>query len=170
MQIHLHDSRSTNSLQSGLATNKLQLCMLFLANISDTYWSAGVMYRLFERAQTILKAVTYTNGSKGTKEKKPSVFPRHDNMVRLYTPPETIDNTAPSLSHSDRYETAGLEDTWSNQDGISMEAIDQLLNPDFALRDDNYDALFSGFGLDGLGQNQLFLGAQNESRQGMPVR
>jgi len=53
MKIHLHDYRSNNSLQSGLVTNKLQLCMLFLANSSDTYWSAGVMYRLFKRAQSI---------------------------------------------------------------------------------------------------------------------
>ncbi|RAO67551.1 uncharacterized protein BHQ10_003563 [Talaromyces amestolkiae] len=167
MQIHLHDSRSTNALQSGLATNKLQLCMLFLANISDTYWSAGVMYRLFQRAQNILKAVSYTNGSNGTKVKRPPELPRQDNMVRPYTSPETIDNSMPSISHSNGYEPARLEQTWPNQEGISINAIDQLLNPDFALRDDNYDALFSSFGLDGLGQDQLFLGTQSETRQDM---
>lgn len=55
MQIHLHDCKSANSLIRGLAENKLQLHMLVLSNLRGTYWSADVMYRLFERAQTILK-------------------------------------------------------------------------------------------------------------------
>lgn len=55
MQIHLYDCKSANSLIRGLAENKLQLHMLVLSNLRGTYWSADVMYRLFERAQTILK-------------------------------------------------------------------------------------------------------------------
>jgi hypothetical protein len=170
MQIHLHDCRSKNALQSGLATNKLQLCMLFLANISDTYWSAGVMYRLFERAQNILKAVNHTNNSKKTKAEKPSVYPRHNNVINPYASVETLDNITPSASHSNGYEPAipeAVSTAWSNEEDIYLDAIDRLLNPDFALRDDNYDALFSGFGLDGLGQNQPFPGVQNETHPSM---
>ncbi|KAK1238144.1 hypothetical protein MKX08_002723 [Trichoderma sp. CBMAI-0020] len=55
MQIHLYDCKSANPLIRGLAENKLQLHMLVLSNLRGTYWSADVMYRLFERAQTILK-------------------------------------------------------------------------------------------------------------------
>lgn len=55
MQIHLFDCKSANTLIRGLAENKLQLHMLVLSNLRGTYWSADVMYRLFERAQMILK-------------------------------------------------------------------------------------------------------------------
>lgn len=55
MQIHLYDCKSSNSLTRGLAENKLQLHMLVLSNLRGTYWGADVMYRLFERAQTILR-------------------------------------------------------------------------------------------------------------------
>ncbi|RFU81421.1 c6 transcription factor [Trichoderma arundinaceum] len=54
MQIHLYDCKSTNALTRGLAENKLRLHMLVLSNLRGTYWSADVMYRLFERAQAIL--------------------------------------------------------------------------------------------------------------------
>lgn len=144
--------------------------MLFLANISDTYWSAGVMYRLFERAQNILKAVNHTNRNNRTKAKKPSVYARHNNVIRPYTPPGNFENTKPSTSHSNGYEPAGLEAvsaTWFNEGHLNLDAIEQLLNPDFALRDDNYDALFSAFGLDGLGNNQTFSGVQNEAHPAM---
>ncbi|EHK16237.1 uncharacterized protein TRIVIDRAFT_114210, partial [Trichoderma virens Gv29-8] len=55
MQIHLYDCKSPNLLTRGLAENKLQLYMLVLSNLRGTYWSADVMYRLFDRAQSILK-------------------------------------------------------------------------------------------------------------------
>lgn len=128
------------------------------------------MYRLFERAQTILKAVHHTNSKNKTKAKKPPVYPRYNNVIKPYTSPRNFENTTPSTSHSNGYEPGGLEDvsaTWSNEGDINLDAIDQLLNPDFALRDDNYDALFSGFGLDGLGENQPFPGVQNETHPGM---
>jgi len=54
MQIHLFDCKSTVPLRRGLGSNKLNLCMLILSKLRETYWSAGVIYRLFERAQLIL--------------------------------------------------------------------------------------------------------------------
>lgn len=146
--------------------------MLFLANISDSYWSAGVMYRLFERAQEILKAVRHRNSNNKTKAKKPPVYSRYNNVIKPYTSPRNFENTTPSTSRSNGYGTGGLEAisaTLSNEGDINLDAIDQLLSPDFALRDDNYDALFSDFGLDGLGENQLFPGVQNETHPGMPA-
>lgn len=53
-QIHLADCKSDNTLTRGLGRNKLQLCMLVFADLRATYWSADVMYRLFQRAQTLL--------------------------------------------------------------------------------------------------------------------
>lgn len=170
MQIHLHDCRSNNALQSGLAANKLQLCMLFLENISGTYWSAGVMYRLFERARNILNAVNHTNSSNSTQTKNSSVYVRNDNVIRPYTPPRNFEYTTPPTSHPNGYGPAGLEmvsNTWPNQEDMNLDAIDQLLNPDFALRDDNYEVLFSGFGLSGLGLSQPFPGVQTETGPGM---
>ncbi|KAL7895565.1 hypothetical protein HDV63DRAFT_381750 [Trichoderma sp. SZMC 28014] len=65
MQIHLYDCKSTNSLIRGLAENKLQLHMLVLSNLRGTYWSADVIYQLFERAQTILRKGSSQTSQRG---------------------------------------------------------------------------------------------------------
>jgi hypothetical protein len=54
MQIHLFDCKSSVPIRRGLGKNKLNLCMLVLAQLRNTYWSASVIYRLFERAQVML--------------------------------------------------------------------------------------------------------------------
>jgi hypothetical protein len=136
--------------------------MLFLANISETYWSAGVMYRLFEQAQNILRAVNYKSNSNKTKEKRTATYPRHNNVISPYTPPETLGDTTPATSQLNRYDPTTLDPistSWYNDEDLCLNAIEQLLDPDFSLPDDNYDALFSGFDLHGVGQNIQAAGA-----------
>jgi hypothetical protein len=67
MQIHLFECKSTVPLRRGLGKNKLNLCMLVLTQLRSTYWSASVIYRLFERAQIMLdKVKTGTEPGAGT--------------------------------------------------------------------------------------------------------
>jgi hypothetical protein len=54
MQVHLFECKSSVPLRRGLGKNKLDLCMLILPQLRNTYWSACVIYRLFERAQSML--------------------------------------------------------------------------------------------------------------------
>ena len=57
MQIHLLDCKSPNSLFRQLGNLKLQLCMMILSELRDTYWGADFSYRMFERAQAKLSEV-----------------------------------------------------------------------------------------------------------------
>ena len=50
MQIHLADCHSSSPTRRILGKHKLDLCMLVLSLVRDTYWSAGVMHDLFARA------------------------------------------------------------------------------------------------------------------------
>jgi hypothetical protein len=63
MQIHLFDCKSSVPLRRGLGKNKLNLCMLVLTQLRNTYWSASVIYRLFERAQSMLDKAKDTTES-----------------------------------------------------------------------------------------------------------
>jgi hypothetical protein len=83
MQIHLYDCKSSNNLIRGLAENKLHLHMLVLSSLRGTYWSADVMYRLFERAQIILK-----KGSSQTPKREKN----SDDHLNRATTSESIDN------------------------------------------------------------------------------
>lgn len=58
MQIHLSDCRSATRSRQALGRNKLDLCLAFLQDLQDTYWSASVTHRLFERAADILSGRT----------------------------------------------------------------------------------------------------------------
>jgi hypothetical protein len=151
MQVHLSDCRTSDPVQSGLASNKLQLCMLFLENISPTYWSAGVMFRLFERAQHILRNTKRKNNINETQKEGTSTKQRSRNIGF----PESFVETreARPTSHLLEPEPPLIPDAvaplWINDEGMnnanmSLNAIDQLLHPDFSLPDDDYSALFPG--------------------------
>lgn len=58
MQIHLSDCRSPVRARQALGRNKLDLCLAVLQSLQDTYWSASVTHRLFERAADILSGHT----------------------------------------------------------------------------------------------------------------
>lgn len=146
MQIHLSDcNRSSNSLHRDLARNKLQLCMLFLANVRDTYWSADVMHRLFDRAQKILSDDSKKSCPPGTRNSHTTALQNNNNAK----PVEVFDSDAPSLMSNDLLEantaTAVLEGAHG---GTYMSSIDQLLNPEFSLPDDDSTALFPYFPFD----------------------
>ncbi|KAI5460766.1 fungal-specific transcription factor domain-containing protein [Mariannaea sp. PMI_226] len=54
MQIHLLDCKSSNALVRQFASQKLQICMLALSELRDTYWGADFVFEIFQRAQSKL--------------------------------------------------------------------------------------------------------------------
>lgn len=154
MQIHLFDCKSGNSLQANLGKNRLNLCLLFLDNLRDTYWSAGVMYRLFDRAQSILTSRKDANAEN-------TALQNHDGPSRLQysemhqqyndSLPTAITSSSvadftPGTTEPDVLAT----DNFSGEVGTSgysldFDALEQLLSPGFALSDSYSQGLYTQF-------------------------
>ncbi|OAL28103.1 hypothetical protein AYO22_03130 [Fonsecaea multimorphosa] len=152
MQIHLFDFKSLEPLVSGLAGNRLQLCMLVLSKLRETYWSAGVMHRLFERAQRILQESKRGNNVETASESSQACdqadhhsanhvtvvdfqneFERHNGYPTIVDPPEgwpfTNSTTEASLQ------------LWD--DPLSFDTVEELLGPGFGLPGDAFEGLFT---------------------------
>ncbi|KAH8125632.1 hypothetical protein LI328DRAFT_151755 [Trichoderma asperelloides] len=162
MQIHLYDCKSSNSLIRGLAENKLQLHMLVLSNLRGTYWSADVIYRLFERAQTILKkgspqaskkdknsdghlsqvAIPESTGDRSFMHAQqqlhlqPSPAPQQlqPNGISMLMTPEA------AMMMSDQQPA----NPWFS-DSPHFSDVDQLLSPDFYLSEDVFPDFVLGY-------------------------
>ena len=153
MQIHLFDSKSTIALRRGLASNKLNLCMLVLSKLRETYWSASVIYRLFERAQLILtnsKANTRNNTEK-SRANPHRTGPLSDSQ-----------DVADYEYHQQQQYQGDVEESmlptpeaaflmnqqaalpWLN-DSPCFSNVDQLLSPGFSLSETVFQSLFTGY-------------------------
>ena len=148
MQVHLFDYKSTEPLISGLAGNRLQLCMLVLSKLRDTYWSAGVMHRLFERAQCILQESKRSNpgtasglvqgsGQVGTHPGNQQTSdaqnqPQKDNNVHIL---DCMSEVLPLMSSAN-----DMPPFWD--DPLSFDTVDELLGPSFGLPEDAFEGLF----------------------------
>ncbi|KAJ3497527.1 hypothetical protein NLG97_g1837 [Lecanicillium saksenae] len=141
-QIHLADCKSDGTLTRGLGRNKLQLCILVFAELQSTYWSANVMYRLFQRAQALVsgqeshsipceidgQSISSDAELKQVDEQLLSEGQQARNLLPLNVMPP--DNTEiPSFSSA----LPRLSD------------VDQLLNPGFALCEDVFQDLFPNY-------------------------
>jgi hypothetical protein len=56
MQIHLLEATSSNLLARRLAQNQLELCMIVMTELRETYWAADFLSRLFSNVRTKLDA------------------------------------------------------------------------------------------------------------------
>lgn len=175
MQIHLYDCKSTNSLIRGLAENKLQLHMLVLSNLRGTYWSADVMYRLFERAQTILKK----GSSQTSKREKNSghqlnrvvtsesindrSFIQVQQELQLQPPPAPQQPQPDGISMLMTPETSMMmsDQPPANQwfgESPQFSDVDQLLSPGFYLSEDVLPDFILGYE-DGAAYGPLVVGS-----------
>jgi hypothetical protein len=152
MQIHLFDCKSTNPLICGLGSNKLQLCMLVLSNLRETYWSAGVMYRLFGRAQTILSN-SNPELSKATKNPASST----SRINAQYTNQNFVD---PLLRRRHRQEESEVSMLLTPEPNLPLNEqpalswfntsprfsnVDQLLSPGFSLSENVFQDFFPDY-------------------------
>lgn len=55
MQIHLYECRSSRPLVQNLAWSKLEVCMMVVSELRETYWGANFTLKLFEAAKAMLQ-------------------------------------------------------------------------------------------------------------------
>lgn len=153
MQIHLADCKSTNSLVSGLAKNKLSLCILVLSNMRATYWSANVMHQVFQRAQRLLSngagmAQKQTRASCATEV--PSTFPPKESCsvdaAQSQILQQTVQNDSqlPSTSTPQMLLDDQPDQSWINF-SPQFSDVNQLLSPGFSLNEFDFMNPFSNY-------------------------
>ncbi|KAJ5536514.1 hypothetical protein N7513_009700 [Penicillium frequentans] len=151
MQIHLFDCKSSSLLQANLAKNRLNLCLLFLESLRDTYWSAGVMYRLFDRAQAILTNHN-NNGAQGFNTPKRITPPSVINQIgQEENNGPTTEIMTPNLAQYMPNGAADITGGFDTHYSADFNALEQLLSPGFALSDQSQGLFtdFPGNGMDG---------------------
>jgi hypothetical protein len=154
MQIHLSDCKSLNPLIRGLGVNKLQLCMLVLSELRETYWSAGVMYRLFERAQCILSNSAPTDSTSGISSTSSVTQIRSNRNSQSYIPAEVqqprqqeqLSNEVVTLLPQGPHVQLNDEapPPWFNT-SPQFGSVDQLLSPGFSLSENIFQDFFPGY-------------------------
>ncbi|PNP55992.1 hypothetical protein THARTR1_03929 [Trichoderma harzianum] len=158
MQIHLYDCKSTNALTRGLAENKLQLHMLVLSNLRGTYWSADVIYRLFDRAQNILKKSNLQSEKppvKNADNRQDSTHLQPQPQPQLLPPtePSLLPTPEPTVLMNDQQNS----NTWFNG-SPQFRDVDQLLSPGFYLSEDGFSEFLLSYE-DGVVYDPLVLGS-----------
>lgn len=151
MQIHLFDCKSSNSLTRGFGQNKLQLCMLVLQELRETYWGADFMYRLFEHARLKLCNTGSEETSKG--------MTRNSNLATMTS--KTISQQMPDLSRHQRVQEEQHQNKLTHpmpepslptneqpsplwlDELPDFSTLDQLLSPGFSLSEEDYQYLLT---------------------------
>ena len=165
MQIFLFDCKSTEPLRRGLGTNKLNLCMLVLSQLRNTYWSASVTYRLFSRAQALLDK---SKSSAFATAEKPTPSPQ-----RITSQSSNQDLQTEQLQHDQDQQHSQLPQqqahplqqeyanmrlmpdanilaneptipSWMN-DPQYFSNVDQLLSPGFTIPENTFNSFFAGY-------------------------
>jgi len=162
MQIHLFDCKSSVPIRRGLGKNKLNLCMLVLAQLRNTYWSASVIYRLFERAQAMLDKAKSTSessteaGTRAVTQRTKHYAQRRDHgtTYQLQQPqqeaPHEHEFNEPSEAIPDpsfQLENHSVPGTfWLNESGSPcFSNVDHLLSPGFYVPENVFQPFFGGY-------------------------
>ncbi|VTT68198.1 unnamed protein product [Fusarium fujikuroi] len=164
MQIHLSDCKSTTALIHALATHKMQLCMLVLSNLRMTYWSADVMYKLFDRAQKILGK---TRASQSSSSDLSDPQPHLAASAQQSTNAGLVEPQAHTLMDN-QCQSDGLlitdlnsmpQDTEQLWYSVSPQFsnVDQLLSPSFSLSEDIFQHFFSNVDAEVHGQHMSLM-------------
>lgn len=98
MQIHLMDSTASRPLAQRLAKSKLDLFMMVLSELRETYWGANFTYNMFEAALTMLNgqsAVPFDSQVPQTNGLAHSITQRTEQFAEAGTTDEPV---LPSLS------------------------------------------------------------------------
>jgi hypothetical protein len=163
MQIHLFDCKSSVPIRRGLGNNKLNLCMLVLSQLRNTYWSASVIYRLFEWAQAMLDkpngapklpteiAAGFTHLRTGAFSQIKAINIEHRPQAQLQQniqPEHDIQRPDPLSSRSNVHldESNVLGTLWLNDSGSPcFRNVDQLLSPGFHVPENVFQPFFPGY-------------------------
>jgi hypothetical protein len=163
MQIHLFDCKSSVPLRRGLGKNKLNLYMLVLSQLRNTYWSASVIYRLFERATVMLDKAKSNPDVSTQAEKRLSSQRRGTRSIS-----KDINTELQEQLHRRQYQQHqdGTEDSirpvpefdllmdeqiapgafWLNDSGSPcFSNLDHLLSPGFFISENTFQPFFPGY-------------------------
>lgn len=94
MQIHLLDCKSPTPSVRRLGHHKLDLCMMVLSELRETYWGADFTYKMFDRARAKLAQVAETPPI-STNRPLPAMTQAFNNMNTPITP--SMDDHMPSI-------------------------------------------------------------------------
>ena len=153
-QIHLADCKSDSNLTRGLGRNKLQLCMLVYADLRSTYWSADVMYRLFQRAQTLVADPGLdTQRGSGAAPVRPATLDGELEQATQHLVHESQQASALMMQQTSAL-PAGADPTALFATGPSPQFsdVEQLLSPGFALSEDVFLDFFPDYPAGNYGQ------------------
>ncbi|CZR58718.1 related to cutinase transcription factor 1 beta [Phialocephala subalpina] len=169
MQIHLFDCKSTSPLRRGLGKNKLNLCMLVLSQLRDTYWSASVIYRLFERAQTMLgrgksnsglatkttqsistpqstKTRSNSNGNGVDIEQRQQNLNQYHHQIQHQRDQTDVPDQSPPQANLLMDDQAMQGSFWLNESGSPcFSNVDQLLSPGFYIPENTFQSFLTGY-------------------------
>lgn len=177
MQIHLFDCKSMVPLRRGLGRNKLALCMLVLSQLRDTYWSASMIYRLFERAQIMIdnpkpppiinSAATPTTSA--PENQNESRYNNDPNTGYQNHRPQQLLPDGPNNPNSFSIDSNLLLDQNTNPSWLTdFNHVDQLLNPGFSMNEDNmFQPFFTGYDYNGLMSSYDPIPGNNPPADGM---
>ena len=161
MQIHLFDCKSSVPLRRGLGKNKLNLYMLVLSQLRNTYWSASVIYRLFERATIMLDkpqpnsdvstqaAKCLSSQRRGTISKDINTELQEQLHRRQYQ--QQQDSTEDSIRPVPGFDLLMDEQIapgafWLNDSGSPcFSNVDHLLSPGFFISENTFQPFFPGY-------------------------
>jgi hypothetical protein len=173
MQINLFDCKSELPLRRGLGRNKLNLCMLVISQLRETYWSASVIHRLFDRAQDIIgrshlsnsnhlekKKVSYNVDSSHDLEKLGSLrnsfqfnsqdiaTSQHPHLQSDYQPQEQqleeYREPLRQMLESNLSDNEQQSQSWLNE-SMFFGNVDHLLSPSFVISENAYQSFLAGY-------------------------
>lgn len=154
MQLHLFECKSLVPLRRGLGKNKLDLCMLVLTQLRNTYWSASVIYRLFERAQNMLDKARLapklsTEPEAGVSSRTPGTERLGHTFSHQNAQQETVLHSSQAmhgtnLQSDDRNAPSTF---WLNESGSPcFSNVDHLLSPGFFVSENVFRPFFADYG------------------------
>ena len=189
MQIHLFDCKSDQPLRRGLGSNKLSLCMLVLSRLRETYWSASVIHRLFERAQAIL-GDSHFNMSETAQSQNPAPhrqgyhsgnqsvidnehyrqqYHRQERQHEHQHHQQDDNNrdeeevvSMPPIDELTHIASEQVAPSWLNG-SFAFSTVDQLLSPGFSISESAFPSVFMGYTDDILGAYDQIVPLSNQA-------
>jgi hypothetical protein len=152
MQLHLFECKSLVPLRRGLGKNKLDLCMLVLTQLRNTYWSASVIYRLFERAQSMLDKARLaprhsTEPEAGVSSRTPGTECVGHTFSHQNAKQETVLSQGMHKTNLQSDDRNAPSTFWLNESGSPcFSNVDHLLSPGFFVSENVFQPFFAGYG------------------------
>jgi hypothetical protein len=131
--------------------------MLVLSQLRDTYWSASVIYRLFERAQLMLdksnSGSSTQNGKSTTSAHSPRTQSNGENTRIDHQQQQSLEQTHQRRETDGSIEILPESNHFADEQGTAFwmnespyfSNVDQLLSPSFFISENTFQSVFPGY-------------------------